>query len=819
VTLSGVPLDEAFLSRFGEKAEKAKKMLSPSGTIELGYKFARESNGWKREYEVRPQYVAITYEKFKYPVTEVQGSVKKTVTSVDGPSTAIDLRGKAAGQPVTLIGKIAGEGPDPAIELRLAGINLPLDDALIAALPGNYPDIIRQFHSTGRADLTAKIVQQAGCNLCDNEFRVEVREAKLKYDMFPYQVEKVKGQIVVRTTVTDSSRPVKPGEAIRSFADRDELILDGFSGTHAGAAIWLNGTKRSVPGSNNRLLTLHIGGNSCPADADLKTAMGALKLSEMWSTFSPKGSITFSADLDILDRGPLPSRPEFDPPFNAASDLKLTFNFLGPTVTPAFFPYEVSELEGWLQYKNGRVDLVNFAGKHGASRLKLEAGEVRLYPDGMVWANLGGLKGGLELKPLIVDDDLLRALPNKLRSAVSELQLKGRAELSIRQLVVLTPPDAAGAVPPPDPFQVSGAGFLPTSSLQSRISPPYLARGQSPVGAAPQRLPPSFLPPPTPLPSNRPDPVVYWDADMKLDGASLDTGIPWEDVFGAVSCRGRYEGTHLGLVRGNVFLDRAVVSKQPVINAQGQVRVAPQLPDPASPGKYLPSELEFTSIVGTLFQGLVGGEARVVLAEPMRYDLWLTATDVQLEDLAKHHRLASDADLKGTAQAQLRVYNRQDPKTGQWAVEGLGKIDVPQGRMYNLPVMLDLVKVLKLQAPDKTAFEEAHATFHLRGDRIKVDQLDLIGKAICVGGSGELDSSGEYVKFEFYTLYSEILARLVNTPIGDVSAFLSRGLFKIKLTRENGQMKYKPEPVPAVTEPIKAVADRLKGRPAKTTGK
>jgi len=35
--------------------------------------------------------------------------------------------------------------------------------------------------------------------------------------------------------------------------------------------------------------------------------------------------------------------------------------------------------------------------------------------------------------------------------------------------------------------------------------------------------------------------------------------------------------------------------------------------------------------------------------------------------------------------------------------------------MYNLPILLDLVKVMKGQAPDKTAFEEAHATFRLPG--------------------------------------------------------------------------------------------------------
>jgi hypothetical protein len=139
--------------------------------------------------------------------------------------------------------------------------------------------------------------------------------------------------------------------------------------------------------------------------------------------------------------------------------------------------------------------------------------------------------------------------------------------------------------------------------------------------------------------------------------------------------------------------------------------------------------------------------------------------------------------------------------------------------MYNLPILLDLVKVLKLQTPDKTAFEQAHAVFRIQGDRVKVEQIDLIGKAICVGGSGELDTNGEFVKFEFYTVWSTVLKQLINTPVGDLTAFLSKNLFVIKMTRENGEMKYKPEAVPLVTEPTKAVIDRLKRGASKVMGK
>jgi hypothetical protein len=379
---------------------------------------------------------------------------------------------------------------------------------------------------------------------------------------------------------------------------------------------------------------------------------------------------------------------------------------------------------------------------------------------------------------------------------------------------VLTPPDppAGGSIPPPEPLPIGpvtsgvrGQGSGVSEEPRSvRPSDPWKARGQSPASPTPTR-------PPT----AEPDPVVYWDLELKLAGAAIDTGVPWEELFGAFACRGRYEGTHLGLVRGNAWLDRAVIARQPVSGARFHVRVNPQQPDPARPGRFLPPQAEFTDLAGRLFHGALGGEARVVLADPVRYEVWLTAADVQLDEVARHYKLGSDADLKGVAQAQLRLYNRPDPRTGLLVVEGAGKLDVPTGRMYNLPVLLDLVKVLKLQAPDKTAFEEAHATFRIQGDRVKVDQLDLIGKAICLGGAGEVDTTGEYVRFEFYTLGSQILAKLVNTPVGDLSAFLSKNLFKIRMTRESGELKYRTEAVPLVTQPARAVIERMRAGAAR----
>ncbi|MBA4189727.1 MAG: hypothetical protein C0467_17210 [Planctomycetaceae bacterium] len=795
ISVSGVLINDELVNHLPGRAKEFRRMFSPVGQVDLGYKFSRDAGGWKRELEFRPKQIAACYEKFKYPVADVRGWAKRTDTQNGPPVVTIDLIGMAGGQLITIKGDVTGEGSDPGINLRITGANFAMDETLVNAFPPKYVELVRRFRATGRGDFVAEFVQQPGVNLCENEFRVDVRDATIHHTEFPYPLERVKGRLVIRTAVTDSSRPLRPGETLEPLADRDEIVLDGFTATHAGAAVWMNGSKRPIPNSRDRKLTLHVGGNNCPVDADLRAAFASLKVESVWKRFRPTGRITFTAQVELMDRaGPIKkhqdNKPVADhdgPAIDPVSDLKLTFNFSGPTVTPTFLPYELTDLSGWLEYKNGQVIANHVAARHGQSRLKMAAAEVRLYPDGTVWANLGGI----EVAPFIADDALIQALPPQLGAAVEELKLKGGAELIVKHMVVLDPPSINRATPP-----------------EPATLPIAVAPEGSPVAQAQAQLP-------TPDPPRSTAPTIYWDAELRLTGAAFDTGVSWEQVFGALGCRGRYDGDHSGLVRGSIWLDRAVIARQPVTRLSGRVTAAPQAPDPARPGEFLPIEAEFTDIAGDLFHGALGGQGRIILTDSPRYNIWLTATDIQLDEMAKHYKIGSDADLKGIAQAQLLLSNRPDPKTGRLVLEGSGKIDVPTGRMYNLPVLLDLVKVLKLQAPDKTAFEEAHATFRIQGDRIKVDQVDLIGKALCLGGSGELDINGEYVKFDFYTLGSQVLARMINTPVGDLTAFLSKNLFRIKLTRENGELKYKPEAVPLVTEPARVVADRLRARAAR----
>jgi hypothetical protein len=777
LAIRNLPLTDDVFARLPDRARKMRARFDPQGSVDVTYKFSRPPAGWRREVDVRPNGLAVSYEKFRYPVTDLSGTLRKTVAQDGTDEMAVQLTGKAGGRVIDLRGRTAGSGEDPFIDLRVSGDDLPIDAVLFAALPKEkYRTALKKLGATGRGNFAVTIRQDLNCNLCESTFELTVTNGTMTYALFPYPLEQVRGNVFLSITSAAANRPVNPGEPIRPLPDTDRYEIKSLTARHGPGTIWLEGVNVVAENGRDRKLRLGIKGKNCPLDEAFFKALEPIRLTSVSRTFAPTGSITFGIDAEVVDHIPQDATSP-DPPFDPATDLKLTMNFRGPTVTPDFFPYEFGDLAGVIRYQGSAIDLVNVTARHGTSRWALDAGDVRFGPNGSVWANVGGLTAS----PVVPDAAFLAAVPAGLKKGLTDLNLRGAMDLSVRHLVV--------AVPPTPPTQAIAPEPVPVSAAAAKTVKP--------------------------VPAKEPDPVVYWDAKLSFAGAAFDTGQPWADVRGTLGCVGRYEGAFLGPVTGTVWFDHATVADQPLSRVKASFAAEPQRPDPAKPGAYEPIAVRITDAAGILFQGFVGGEARVVLSDPPRYRLWLTASDVRLDEIARHYKLGQDAELKGTAQARLVLENAADPKTGVLALKGDGSVDVPTGRMYNLPVLLDLVKLAKFQAPDQTAFEEAHAAFRIQGDRILVDHVDVIGSAVSLGGSGELDAAGRYVKFDFYTVWSQTLKRWLTTPFGDVTAAVSDKLFRVELTRgPDGALKYEPRFVPMVTDPVRAIAERVRRRTA-----
>jgi hypothetical protein len=124
--------------------------------------------------------------------------------------------------------------------------------------------------------------------------------------------------------------------------------------------------------------------------------------------------------------------------------------------------------------------------------------------------------------------------------------------------------------------------------------------------------------------------------------------------------------------------------------------------------------------------------------------------------------------------------------------------------MYNLPLLLDLLKFLGLRLPDRTAFEEAHVVFDIDGPRAHVKQLELYGNAISLRGSGDANIDGSDLAFAFFLDWAR-LGQVLPAGVRELPREVSNQLFRIDMRGKVGDLHFREVPVPLLLGPIKKV--------------
>jgi hypothetical protein len=66
-------------------------------------------------------------------------------------------------------------------------------------------------------------------------------------------------------------------------------------------------------------------------------------------------------------------------------------------------------------------------------------------------------------------------------------------------------------------------------------------------------------------------------------------------------------------------------------------------------------------------------------------------------------------------------------------------VQLRNGDIYELPVMVALLKILSVRNPDRTAFSEGQMNFVVQGPHLYFDPITFTGDAISLEGKGEMD--------------------------------------------------------------------------------
>lgn len=304
-------------------------------------------------------------------------------------------------------------------------------------------------------------------------------------------------------------------------------------------------------------------------------------------------------------------------------------------------------------------------------------------------------------------------------------------------------------------------------------------------------------------------PDIFWDGKIWLRDARLLVGLPLEKVTGVVASRGRHNGQQIQGVACNIELEQASLYGQPFRSVHTRIDVYEKAPDVVVLGLKAP-----------FFGGQVSGPGRIELGSTMRYELDLTASEVNLGAFGRHN-MGPATQLSGTLGGRLHLTGKG---TGIASLEGNGSLDMPKGHLYNLPLFLDLLKFLGLRWPDRTAFDQAHAAFSIQGDRMSFSQLELYGNAVSLHGQGDMKLDGSDVRLDFIPVWGRI--EQVLPPIWQpLPSTIGKNLLKIEVRGKLGNSKdlrFHKKPIPGVLDPLIQIRDRIVraagSQPAKEAG-
>jgi hypothetical protein len=152
-------------------------------------------------------------------------------------------------------------------------------------------------------------------------------------------------------------------------------------------------------------------------------------------------------------------------------------------------------------------------------------------------------------------------------------------------------------------------------------------------------------------------------------------------------------------------------------------------------------------VTADTYGGSLTGNAELQHGGNPNYKLDLSVGGVSLARFA-NERLGGPSDLSGNVSGRLLVAG-----TGRsvQTLNGNGELHVVDANIYELPVLMRLLKVLTNRPPTTTAFNRCDMQFAIRGDHVHFQQLNLLGDAVSLYGKGETNFDRE-LDLVFYTL-------------------------------------------------------------------
>ena len=144
-------------------------------------------------------------------------------------------------------------------------------------------------------------------------------------------------------------------------------------------------------------------------------------------------------------------------------------------------------------------------------------------------------------------------------------------------------------------------------------------------------------------------------------------------------------------------------------------------------------------VTARLLGGTLAGDCQVQLGAVPYYNLVATLSQADLAQFAREN-LTGPQKLNGKILANIELHGSRGPRN----LAGSGNLHLADANVYELPVMISLLKIIRAKTPDTTAFTQSDIAFDIQqGEHIILKQIQLNGDAVNLSGQGELTLDGQ----------------------------------------------------------------------------
>jgi hypothetical protein len=740
-----------------------------------------------------------------------------------------NLTATAAGAPVQASGEFQSLSGAGDFRLLAKAERLPVNQELVQRLPERLRRITEDFRPEGPLSLSAELRRRDGRLQLACTLRPQGMSAT--YAEFPYRVDEVTGTLQY------------------SEAAKTPVVKVNLAGSAEGQPVRLTGEVYGPglrpdcelrPGFN-----LEITGHRVPINERLKTALKPYpQTSKTANEFDPNGLVSVLVNLQ--------RRPGESPGEKPPLDKRFVLNFHKASMRYHDFAYPVEDIEGTLEIRADESwRFYDFRGRHKGGEFQ-GAGQSQPGPQGnRILIDIHGAN-------TLLDEEMENALDPEMKDAWRLFNPEGRVNFTARvdcrgkgrpALDLQIMANNCRMKPTCFPYQLDQVrgtfhyvnNHVTVSEFQGRHGDCTITLREADVAlqskggyradlhqlradrlivdrelldALPGMVRQAF----GTLQPDRPVRVVtdlilledapglkkyHWDGSVAFADTRLQCGLEASEATGLVALRGSYDGKKLEAT-GNVQLSQATVARLPLRNLHSSLKVTDEA-------------LVLAGMEASVHGGQLYGPVRISFRQDTEYQVDLTASQIDLETLARE-TLQRSGQVKGKASAHLRLTGRgSDLKS----LRGEGSVNIEDGaRLYDLPLVLNLLTTLSGHLPKGSAFQEAHADVVIEGDQIKVTHVELLGDALSLRGQGDLNVDGTHLNLEMYGLLWGRTLPLLPPLIDRLPVEVSKQLMKIRIQGSLGDVQVKKEPVPILVEPLrdlwKKVTQRMKEEEARS---